>query len=177
MPAVESQSAEQPKLNTACPQCGDSNSQPCHAVWAAGTSSISTTTRGGGLAIGSGNQLTPMFGSGSTSGVQQTQMAAQCSPPVYHPPMGMMWLGSLSGLIGAISLLVILGNGPHVGSVACMVVFGGVCAWAMRVFSRRNLAAAAIFNPTMLAWRRRWICHKCHHQFDPTPSSPSTSGT
>ncbi len=188
MSAAESQSAESPRLHTTCPQCGDANTQPSHAVYNAGTSNIATTTRASGIAISGGNQFTPMIGSSSTSGVQQTQMAAQCSPPAQHVPGQAIGIGIILSLAAGIVLWVLcfgftMGQflKGTLGHVWGWLAFLGpgilLMKWQLGRARRMQKYNRDEWPTLHAAWQRKWICHKCHHQFDPAPSSPSTNGT
>ena len=165
-----------------CTKCGDASTQPCHAVWASGTSSIATTSSGGGVAFGPGGRLTPMRTSSSTSGVQQTQLAAQCSPPPRQQPMGVIMAGTvLSVIVGVVAIFVAAVIGGMMGfgdkfNPLLVVIFFGASGWMMTVTIRRALSFHRYnrdeLPPLFAAWQRKWVCHKCHHQFD--PEKPAT---
>ncbi len=163
--------------STHCTKCGDGNTQPCHAVWATGTSSIATTTTGGGVAFGAGGRMTPMMMSASTSGVQQTQLAALCAPPPRQHPMGVIMAGAvLSVVVGFVALFIagVIGSVMKVPDKFFPLLFviffaagGATMTWAVRRALKFHQYNREELPPLLAAWQRKWVCHKCHHQFDP----------
>jgi len=140
MTATENPSIAKSKLNTVCPQCGDNNSQPCLAVYNAGTANIATA-------------------SVITTGVQQTKLAAQCAPPPLRG-LGKAW----DGVIGSYIVLCFLTGGLLLIAfpIFVIVMIGmGVAESKHRAFNRIE------WPKLNAAWERMWVCQKCHHQFDP----------
>ena len=176
-PASQPSSQTSTPSSSNCPKCADANTQPCHAVWATGTSSIATRTTGGGVAFGPGGRMTPMMASASTSGVQQTQLAALCSPPGRYQPMGVIMGGAvLSVIVAFVALFIagVIGNAMGLGSKFIPLLFliffaagGGTMTWAIRRALKFHRYNRDELPPLLAAWQRKWVCHKCHHQFDP----------
>ena len=178
--------------STNCPSCGDANTQPCHAAFAAGTTSVSTTTTGGGLALGVGGRLAPMVGTASTKGVQMTNLAALCAPPAkpkIKPSqvggllIGFGGLGVIGSGLGFIYWLAQVNDRGMKDDIvmegATIAVIGVVSLIVTAVsMSGPMKVANAEHEQLLAAWRKRWVCHRCNHQWDTmtTPITPDVAG-
>lgn len=135
-----------------CPQCNSENTQRLRVVYEGGTSSIQTTSRSAGVGVGSGF----MSGGGvtKTSGVAQSGLAANASPPA-KKPYGAMFAAA-AFLTGAAfySPTVVL-----MWPIAAIPVY---VLWRRFQFNRDE------WPRSFAAWDASWMCHKCGHMYELT---------
>jgi len=134
---------EQPQSVFACPSCGSDNYTKVSLAYAQGTSSISSTTTGIGLAAGG-------FGVGgaSTTGQQQSVLAQKLKPPT-----------DPSGAIGCLIVLcvILFFSGAISGGWAPMMVFVIPCI----VLLVAKINSVPKYLESMAQWQKLFICLRC----------------
>ena len=138
-----------------CPTCGSDQTQMLSVVYQSGTSSIQTKSTHRGVGFASGGQLVSVVGSGKTSGVQQTRLAATAAPPAKQAKAA----GALGGGI-ILGLIVTCGYWPVGVPLLCLFVVVGI--WILRDEMKYNREQ---WPPLYAAWTRTWLCHRCGGKF------------
>lgn len=177
-----------------CPKCGSDQTAKASAIFAAGTSTIETTSSHMGVAWAGGKSFIPAVGSSSTSGVKQTQLAAQLAPPGRYRTVGFF-------------LIFVFLAGPILGVVALVLTFV-LCILLAVVFdmfhdSADGLVATISYSLAVLVmlavqartvwltvkmyrfnrdewpglhaeWEKKWYCGRCGETFVPDPNAVPT---
>jgi hypothetical protein len=169
-----------------CPNCSSDQIQRISAIYEAGTSVVETTTTGGGVAF-SKDGMAPILAASSSTGTQQTKLAARATPPARRPVGKAIVAAIVASPILAVVLTLATGfacglvgaSGETIGAVTGIVSWG-----ALATFSVGFVAMAVVdykFNreewPVLREeWERKWFCHRCATEFVDAGRSSVTSG-
>jgi hypothetical protein len=139
-------------MPTICPKCGSDRVQSFEAVHSGGTSTFAARAQGSH----------DLVGYVETTGQSSTQQAMLCAPPqklqTFKIGLGIPFLGLMAGL-----LLTIFKVGDLVLSIV-LVASLAAGIWYIQHAIRFN---NGVYPGLLTAWRRKWLCQACHHQFEP----------
>ena len=132
-----------------CPQCNSENTQRLRVVYEGGTNAIQTTSRSMGAGVGSGF----LSGGGvtTTSGVSQSGLAANATPPAkkrYAKPF-----------LAAAFLTGAAAHSPDVVLMWPLAAIPVVVLWKRFAYNRDQ------WPRLFTAWDASWMCHKCGHMY------------
>jgi hypothetical protein len=109
--------------------------------------------------FGPGGRLTPVLAGGSTTGVQQSNLAKLCAPPAKRG-FGKAWAGIF---IFYIVLCILTAGVALIGLPLFILVVIG-----MGVAEAKHAKWNTDEWPTLhAAWQRKWVCLRCHRQYEP----------
>ncbi len=158
-----------------CPSCASEQTQKFSAIYEAGTSTVESTSSGGGVAFTQGG-LTPVLTASSSTGTQQTQLAARAAPPGRKPVGGSIiaaiLLSPILAVIAGFAVGVI--SGMAGAETATASTAAEVAFWVVLAVMSIGFIAMAVgeykFNRDELPlfldfWSKKWLCHRCGADF------------
>jgi hypothetical protein len=168
---IEASTVPQPASDSySCPGCGSGQTQRVAVAWETGTSSVTSSTTGVGLAA-AGDDLIPIVTSMGSHGTQQTELARRISPPVrrgHSLPLVFFGGSVLSFVLIAVFLVFDKCSAP---AVICCLLLGVLFTVCVEVIlnSREKRYNRTVWATKYSRWKLLWICHRCGNVFLPEP--------
>jgi len=141
-----------------CPRCQSAATQRAEVIFRQGTSTINTSSNTIGAAGGTGG-LVVGTAKTSTTGTQQTALAAQCSPPSAKPVVLFLFAALVMFVVA-----VKVRTGTTPGFVNMTITVLAVAALFACLFYAYHWSVAS-HGPRLAAWKKLWHCNQCGHMF------------
>jgi hypothetical protein len=140
-----------------CPTCGSENTQRLSTVYMAGVSNFSAVMSGFGWAGG------PAGGSGSLTGVSQTQISEMAAPPPKKRYRGALLLLLSSPFIGPapFALLESLDGVRPIYEKMAVVLGTGFLIAALLWLGSTYVYNKRVWPARCREWQRRFLCLRC----------------
>jgi hypothetical protein len=168
-----------------CPHCGSDQTQKLSVIYEAGTSVATTKSTGSGVILTGGGDFAPVFTRGTSTRLEQTQLALRSRPPEMRPlPTDQTLIATCLTCVIYFPFLLIgmsmLSPLDPSESLWLFTVCVTACVWipiplfVHRHFSRqrpvverKRTEIAESNRDRMIAWNNSYCCHKCGTMFIP----------